>query len=159
MKLSEKQKDLLEWVESRINEEGEEYFYCEYGQCKPFNKKTVIALEEKGLIRAEWQCDGVYYLYLPDSPERVKDLEEKLDDFENEMNEILAPSLELIYPPGIVLDVKRVWSLAVIDEHEVLYCRYHLAVDPNFVDLAKKIAKKHDIGEIDCNNDRSIIWA
>ena len=161
MELTSREEDLMGYVNEHIKEDGREYFYaeCDEHDCKPWRRRDVLGLQEKGLVRIEEVCEDVFYVYLPDSPEREKSLDEKLDDFENEMNEILAPSMEFDYPEKNMLSngIARSWRLSVIDPNGILHSRSSLSVDHKFVEVVSKVADKHGI-KVHENNDRTLFW-
>jgi len=69
IKLTDKQKYFLKMVMRRIDE-GNDYFYCEVGDCKPWDNRTVSSLEHRGIIKFMEGGDtfinpgGVYFIAL-----------------------------------------------------------------------------------------------
>lgn len=69
IRLTDLQKNLLKWV-VKAHQEGKEYFYCEVGDCKPWDNRTVSALEHRRIVKLMKggdnyiKTDGVYFLAL-----------------------------------------------------------------------------------------------
>lgn len=69
MRLTDLQKNLMKWV-TKAHDEGREYLYCEVGDCKPWDNRTVSALEHRNIVEFVKGGDmfiqpgGVYFLKL-----------------------------------------------------------------------------------------------
>ena len=69
IRLTDNQRYFLERVVKRLNE-GSDYFYCECGDCKPWDNRTVSSLEHRKIIRfveggdMYIQPGGVYFISL-----------------------------------------------------------------------------------------------
>jgi len=70
MKLTYLQEELLKCIHRTVIDDGKEYFYCEVGDCKPWDNRTVSSLKHRGIIKLVkggdmyTQTGGIYFITL-----------------------------------------------------------------------------------------------
>jgi hypothetical protein len=87
MKLTESQQELMNYVNESFKEpyRGDNYYYCETGSCKPWDRRVVEALVKKGVVTIERYCDNTVF-YLRKNNATNKDYLEAINHMLNKMD-------------------------------------------------------------------------